>query len=206
MALWSAAGYEYDGVVKLLLERDGISPNIPGTDGGTPLLWAACQRHDAVVELLLGREDVNPNIPATNGMTPLSVAAVHVHDGMVRLLLGRQDVNPDVPYNEGLTPLAIAACQGHDMWWSCCLDGKMFIPDNLSVVACPKSFHTDQDLDLYCIVSYDRVFRPHIPVSGVHHVISFVPKAILSCYLPRAVAEARREQQPIHMNFLVGRS
>ena len=77
--LWSAAGYEYDGVVKLLLERDGTSPNIPGTDGGTPLLWAACQRHDAVVELLLGREDVNPNIPANNGMTPLSVAAVHGH-------------------------------------------------------------------------------------------------------------------------------
>jgi len=45
-------------VVKLLLEREDVSPDRPDYSGQTPLRWAAGSGHERVVKQLLEREDL----------------------------------------------------------------------------------------------------------------------------------------------------
>ncbi|PUU77724.1 hypothetical protein B9Z19DRAFT_985847 [Tuber borchii] len=70
--LWAASG-GHDGVVKLLLEREGVSPDRPDNGGRTPLSWAASAGHDRVVRLLLGREDISHDRPDTTIIWPIRV-------------------------------------------------------------------------------------------------------------------------------------
>ena len=107
----------HEGIIKLLLERKDVNPNIPDTTAGrTPLSWAAVKGYEGIVKLLLGRKDVNPDTPDTEyGRTPLSWAAGNGHDRIAKLLLGRKDVNPDTPDTKnGLTPLSWAAYMGNE--------------------------------------------------------------------------------------------
>ena len=115
-ALTWAAIKGYQGIVKILLEREDINPDQADTRyGRTPLWWAARYRHEGVVRILLGREDVNPNQGATGGQTPLSRAAEKGNEGVVRILLEREDLNPnqeDTFY--GRAPLTLATKWGHE--------------------------------------------------------------------------------------------
>jgi len=116
-ALTWAAIRGYEGVVKILLEREDINPDQADTRSGqTPLLWAATNGHAGVVRILLEREDVNPNQVDTGyGQTPLSWAAKKGYEGVVMILLEREDVNPNqVDTNYGQTPLSLAAENGHE--------------------------------------------------------------------------------------------
>jgi len=112
-----AAKKGHEGIVKLLLGREDVNPDIQDTvNGQTPLWWAVGNGHEAVVKLLLEREDVNPNTPDMFfGQTPLSWAVKNGRDGIVKLLLGREDVNPntlDMFY--GQTSLSWAAMKGNE--------------------------------------------------------------------------------------------
>ena len=111
-----AAEEGHEGIVKLLLERKDVNPNIPDTwRGQTPLSHAAANGHEGTVKLLLGRKDVNPDIPDTwDGRTPLSKAAGNSHEGVVKLLSGRGDVNPNSLSKSGRTPLLWAVKNGHE--------------------------------------------------------------------------------------------
>ena len=112
-----AAEKGHEGIVKLLLGREGVNPDTPDTQyGQTPLWLAAANGHEGIVKLLLGREDVNPDTPDTKfGETPLSWAAQNGPEGIVKLLLGREDLNPDTPDTvSGQTPLSLAAGNGHE--------------------------------------------------------------------------------------------
>ena len=112
-----AAEKGHEGIVKLLLGREGVNPDTPDTKyGQTPLLLATSNGHEAIVKLLLGREDVNPNTPDTTyGQTSLLFAAMNGHEGIVKLLLGRGDVNPDTPDTTyGQTPLSWATRYRHE--------------------------------------------------------------------------------------------
>ena len=103
-------------VIKVLLEREDINPNIADTqDGRTPLTLAAESGFEGVLKILLEREDVNPNHPDTKfSRTPLSWAAENGHEGVVKILLEREDVNPNTADTEyGRTPLSWAAQSGH---------------------------------------------------------------------------------------------
>jgi len=115
-ALTWAAVKGYEGVVKILLEQEGINPDQAGTMyGRTPLSWAAMNGHEGVVRILLEREDVDPNQVATfYGQTPLSSAALNGHEGVVRILLEQEDVNPNQADTDGHTPLWLAAVNGHE--------------------------------------------------------------------------------------------
>ena len=110
-----AAGNGYEGIVKLLLEQEDVSPDTGGAvSGQTPLFWAARNGHDGIVELLLARKDVNPDSSDWDGRAPLSWAAGNGHEGIVRRLLEREDVNPNGSSESGETPLSLAARNGHE--------------------------------------------------------------------------------------------
>jgi len=73
--LLCAARNGYQGVVKILLERDEVNPDEPDNCGQTPLHKAAWGGHQEVVKILLAREEVNPDKLDNHSSTPLSVAA-----------------------------------------------------------------------------------------------------------------------------------
>jgi len=113
--MWAALrGHEE--VVKMLLERGDVNPNVADRRWDqTPLLWAAHEGHEGVVKTLLQREDVNPNLADTrDGRTPLSYAARNGHEGVVRLLLERNNIRIDVQDNQNQTPHSLASSGGHD--------------------------------------------------------------------------------------------
>jgi len=60
ITMWAAIeGHE--GVVKLLLERENVDPNLPDENNRTPLLWAALRRDELVVKLFSERRYFVPN-------------------------------------------------------------------------------------------------------------------------------------------------
>ena len=94
-----AAENGHGGVVKLLLERGGVSSDGPeGWDqtplslnlGQTPALIAPKNGHHRAVKLPLGREDINPNRPENYGKTLLLWAVKDRHEGMEELLEARK--------------------------------------------------------------------------------------------------------------------
>jgi len=112
-----AARRGHEGVVRVLLERNGINPDTPDTlYDRTPLSWAVGGGHEGVVRMLLERNDINPNAADTQyGRTPLLWATVNGHKGVVRMLLERNDVSPNIPDTlYGRTPLSWAAGNGHE--------------------------------------------------------------------------------------------
>jgi len=111
-----AADNGHEGIVKLLLDRKDVNPEIPDTTyGQTPLSCAAENGREGVVKLLLGRKDVNPDSLSKSGRTPLSWAAANGHEGIVKLLLDRKDVNPEITDTSyGQAPLSWAAENGRE--------------------------------------------------------------------------------------------
>jgi len=101
-------------VVKVLLSRGDINPNLVGDFGRAPISWAAKRGHEAMAKLLLAHRDVDPDVPDYFGRRPISWAAEHGHEAVVRLLLGRDDVDPNKPDNSGRTPILWAAKWGDE--------------------------------------------------------------------------------------------
>ena len=60
-------------VVKLLLRRKGVHPDMPDTSGQTPLPYAAQHGFEEVVKIPPEREEVDPDKPDNCGRTPLSM-------------------------------------------------------------------------------------------------------------------------------------
>ncbi|KAL2671363.1 hypothetical protein Neosp_013948 [[Neocosmospora] mangrovei] len=127
-----AAYFDLDAIMKPLLERDNIDPNLAACfkwyGDMTPLSYAAQMGHEAVVKLLIEEGKVDPdakNAAYTNfGRTPLSYAAENGHESIVKLLINTEQININEPDTEGgfdlftfpssgLTPLAAAAENGH---------------------------------------------------------------------------------------------
>ena len=109
-----AAYNGHEGVVEILLGREGVNPKKPDKFGRTPLLHAAKCGHEGVVKILLRREEVNPEEADNSGQTPLVDAARNGHEAVVKVLLRREEVNPDKPDNYSQTPLSHAAWHGHE--------------------------------------------------------------------------------------------
>ena len=116
--LYLAARHGREWIVKMLLERENISPDYidPELFDQTPLAVAAEHGHEGVVKILLERKDVNPDHEDIEyGQTPLSLAAEYGHEGVVKMLSKRKDVNPNhVDESYGKTPLSLAAGNGHE--------------------------------------------------------------------------------------------
>jgi len=113
--IW-AARRGHERVVRILLGRGDIKPDVPDESGRTPLSLSAGYGYEGVVRALLERDDVNPDTAdILFGRTPLSWAAQNGHEEVVRILLERDDANPDTAdVLFGRTPLSWAAQNGHE--------------------------------------------------------------------------------------------
>ena len=107
-AVWK----KHDRDVKILLEQEGVIPDMADNRGGTPLSWASGLGHSEIVKMLLERDDVNPNTVDNEGLTPLSSAVICECRGVVEILLGRNDVSLSAAGKSGRTPLSWAAWFG----------------------------------------------------------------------------------------------
>ncbi|KAJ5766975.1 ankyrin repeat domain-containing protein 50 [Penicillium nucicola] len=120
-----AAKQGHESIVKLLLDREDIKPDLENNRYRTPLSLAAEQGHLPVVDLLLRQNEVNPNSKDYYDQTPLSFAAEHGHVSVVELLLQQDGIDADaetydqdaagrwLPQDGGRTPLSFAAGNGH---------------------------------------------------------------------------------------------
>jgi len=100
-----AAGNGHDRIVKLLLEQEGINPDIADGWDNTPLSLAAAGGHEGVVKMLLERNDVNPEAVGHGCRTPLPRATERGCGRTVQMLLERNGVNPEAVAASSRPPL-----------------------------------------------------------------------------------------------------
>ena len=88
-------------VIKFLLDRDDMDPNLPDVDGHTPLFYAVMEEN--LSGLLLRKKGiyVNTRDYACTGVRPEDHAA-----DFVRLLLSHHDTNPNIVDNNGVSVLS----------------------------------------------------------------------------------------------------
>ncbi|KAJ5994249.1 ankyrin [Penicillium sp. IBT 35674x] len=120
-----AAKLGHDPIVKMLLDRDDIEPDLENLRYRTPLSFAAEHGHLPVVDLLLRQNNVTPDSKDYYDRTPLSFAAEKGHVSIVELLLQQKNIDADavsydqdasgrwLPQDGGRTPLSFAAENGH---------------------------------------------------------------------------------------------
>ena len=105
---WAAEkGHSRD--VKILLEQEGVIPDIADNKGETPLSVASGKGCSEIVRMLLGRSNVGLNAADEHGRTPLTWAAFTGNAVVVKMLLGRNDIDPDLADTMGRTPLSWAS-------------------------------------------------------------------------------------------------
>ncbi|XP_014555772.1 hypothetical protein COCVIDRAFT_64178, partial [Bipolaris victoriae FI3] len=109
-----AAKNGHDAVVRLLLAKDDVDPDMKDSQSNrTPLSWAAEKGHEAIFQLLLDTGNVEIDSKDAFRRTPLSWAAEGGHETIVQLLLSKDDVDPGLEDVSGWTPLSWAAEKGH---------------------------------------------------------------------------------------------
>jgi len=109
-----AARNGHEKVVKILVGREEVNPDLTGDGGRTPLSHAAVSGNEGVVKQLLEQEEVNLDVTDNGGRTPLSYAAGYGYSGAVKPLLKQEEVNPDLADGAGRTPLSYASESGSD--------------------------------------------------------------------------------------------
>jgi ankyrin repeat protein len=106
-------------VVRFLLTRDGVDPNVKNDDGQTPLAYAAYECFNDIVKILLKCPNVDVNCADNEGCTPLRLAAQRSHVFVVRTLLSNPSVDISVRDNiDHRTALSAAvAALGNRIAW-----------------------------------------------------------------------------------------
>jgi hypothetical protein len=106
-ALFHAALFGYNDLVKLLLAKGADINGAPGAPVPTPLMGAASQGNATTVAILIeAGAEVGRRDPAT-GSTALAEAASRGSLETVRLLL-QAGADPNLPLNDGRSPLCLA--------------------------------------------------------------------------------------------------
>jgi ankyrin repeat protein len=103
-------GTDMEGVVKSLLARDDLDPNILASNGDHVLLRSVeCQRRD-IVKLLLDRRDIDPNVQSESGSTALMWALDRcpMDPDIIKLLLDQEGIDVNKQSNKGKTALYLA--------------------------------------------------------------------------------------------------
>ncbi|KAI0543932.1 ankyrin repeat-containing domain protein [Xylaria curta] len=141
--LWQAVRYDRESVMRLLLERADVDPNIPSEEHDgmllapfkefsgypgitysfprtearigkeTPLSMACRRGKESSVRLLLEKHRINPNIVDAFGRSSLWSAAFKGHAGIVQLLLNHPQTYPNLYDSQGWTPLLASTNQGY---------------------------------------------------------------------------------------------
>jgi len=112
---WAVQNRHTD-VIRLLLSREDLQPDLPDSEGRTPLFLACDSGYEEAVGLLLERGDaVDPNVRAPwRAFSPLTTAAFHSYEGVVKLLLTHSNIDPNLLSQDGLTALSLAAIEGSE--------------------------------------------------------------------------------------------
>ena len=106
-----AAKEGHSAIIKLLLSAVNIDPDVPDSEGSTPLMYACWGGHVSIVRQLLARDDVEVNL--SNGSTTPLITAVKT--GLVEVvesLLTRDDLKPNIVNNRGEHALGYAVFRG----------------------------------------------------------------------------------------------
>ena len=101
-----AAEGGHEEVVAVLLGREGIDLEDPGTGGGTALHVAAFNGNVEIVRRLLNHA-AEIDAKDDSGATPLMIAFAQKHEEVVRLLV-EQDAEARVKNNDGVSALTLA--------------------------------------------------------------------------------------------------
>jgi ankyrin repeat protein len=107
-ALWLAARFGHDAVVKLLLATKNVDVNVQCQYDETPLSKAAFYGHGAVVELLLAVDKTDVNLKNIRGRTPLYTAVFYRHHTVVKLLVASDKVDINSKDTEDLSAFSYA--------------------------------------------------------------------------------------------------
>jgi ankyrin repeat protein len=154
-------------VVRFLLTRDGVDPNVKNDDGQTPLAYAAYECFNDIVKILLKCPNVNVNCADNEGCTPLRLAAQRSHVFVVRTLLSNPSVDISVRDNiDHRTALSAAvAALGNRIAWGpekVKLKHRRTIQALLEHPATSVNYDTDPDLlQLYRLSAqygYEEIF------------------------------------------------
>ena len=102
-------------VLHILLEINGVNPNVSISDGKMTALYQACfEGHLNVVQVLLASDDIDVNQPDTDDeTTPLYVACKNGHISIVELLIGKKHINMNHPDEDGNPPIVAALENNH---------------------------------------------------------------------------------------------
>ncbi|RYP63425.1 hypothetical protein DL771_009278 [Monosporascus sp. 5C6A] len=135
-ALSHAVRPPHKAVVKMLLARSDVEPDLGEKDGRTPLSWAAECGHDCIVRLLISLRKVDPDSIDTYGRTPLWWAAKNGHKAVCMRLLDTGANLEARDKEEKCTPLLWAAKNGHEAIV------KLLLDKNANVKAKDNMNHT----------------------------------------------------------------
>jgi ankyrin repeat protein len=91
--------FQGHGIVKSLLDRYNIDPNVVRGDGVTALIKASSLGYVDIVKLLLNQEGIQVNQQDNLGLTALCYAAIRDDPEIAKALLDRDDINPNLPNN-----------------------------------------------------------------------------------------------------------
>ena len=98
------------GVVKILLEREDVNPNIAAIlNGRTPLSHAAGRGHEGIVKMLLDRNDIRTDIRDYENNTALSWALHYGHDKIASMISERAAIQSDTADHVSQESLPLSA-------------------------------------------------------------------------------------------------
>ena len=86
LLLHDAARRNEMGMIKFLIEDIGVSPNVAGRQGMTPLQFAARSGKTQVVEYLLAQDTIDVSVADERGQTALDAARLNAKDDIIALL------------------------------------------------------------------------------------------------------------------------
>ncbi|MCY3974076.1 MAG: ankyrin repeat domain-containing protein [Simkaniaceae bacterium] len=108
----AATGGRID-VVRWLIDRKEVDPNVGNRNGANPLHLAAAGGRADVVEFLITQKRVEVDAGDAYGNTALHVATACNHIGVMKMLIDRGGANPDAEDVMGRTALHFAAMRGY---------------------------------------------------------------------------------------------
>ena len=128
--MWAAIR-GHGGVVKMLLGRGDVNPDLAGSRWNwSPLMWAIAKKDEGVVKVFLERRGLNSDqASSVYDQAVLLHAAAYGHEGVVKMILEREDISPNQVPGESHTPLALAAVWGHEEVVKMCLERKDINPN-----------------------------------------------------------------------------
>ncbi|KAK2785239.1 hypothetical protein FQN52_008576 [Onygenales sp. PD_12] len=103
----------HEAIIRLLLDQQGILPDIADREGRTPFHLAAIHYRENIFKMLPNRVDVDINHEDSYGLSVLDFAVLNGRENLVKLLIHRDDLDINRTVDRRIT-LAHAVIYGHN--------------------------------------------------------------------------------------------